>query len=476
MNHSNCVISAVGRNSLHRMWLKGECNFDLHLVVYDDSMEEFHGDTEYICHIKGYKLRVIYRYLEMYPELKERYDYFFFPDDDIQMDAAAINTLFEAMRRYRLQIAQPALRMSYYTWSHTLQDRYCKLRYINFVEMMVPCFSREALNKVLFTFNENETGWGTETHWPVLIDASQRDMAVIDEVSVVHTRPIQSGQAIHNRELAAYLRKYNLSTKVLHYDCLPSERRYCCDRNTFRELCNTLGHWIGTERISAFAAGEDGYFGYVHFLFLFARMTQMRNYADAGYDLLCKAQDSLGTVMHDMTFRSGICGCCWLIEYLSKEGLIEENPEDLLETVDAYIRQNIGETMSVEDLAGIGRYYLAKMQNRLTKEHRDDCERIAVLLQGRMGEEAPAVTVDALTLMQACGMETREQLRVLERKIERMECTQVERVYMLFRLYLLTHDGYFLARVQEGMKNLRQQLMTLEDAVMLVEIMYHTVK
>ena len=86
--------------------------------------------------------------------------------------------------------------------------------------MMVPCFSREALNKVLFTFNENETGWGTETHWAELINASQRDMAVIDEVSVVHTRPIQSGQAIHNRELAAYLRKYNLSTKVLHYDCL----------------------------------------------------------------------------------------------------------------------------------------------------------------------------------------------------------------------------------------------------------------
>ena len=266
MNHSNCVISAVGRNSLHRMWLKGGCNFDLHLVVYDDSIEEFRGDTEYICHIKGYKLKVIYRYLEMHPELKERYDYFFFPDDDIQMDAATINALFESMRRYRLQIAQPALRMSYCTWRHTLQDRYCKLRYTNFVEMMVPCFSREALNKVLFTFNENETGWGTETHWPVLIDASQRDMAGIDEVSVVHTRPIQSGQAIHNRELAAYLRKYNLSTKVLHYDCLPSERRYCCDRNTFRELCNTLGHWIGAERISAFSAGEDGYYGYVHFL------------------------------------------------------------------------------------------------------------------------------------------------------------------------------------------------------------------
>ena len=55
----------------------------------------------------------------------------------------------------------------------------------------MPCFSREALNKVLFTFNENETGWGTETHWAELINASQRDMAVIDEVSVVH--PIGTG-------------------------------------------------------------------------------------------------------------------------------------------------------------------------------------------------------------------------------------------------------------------------------------------
>ncbi len=31
MNHSNCVISAVGRSSLHRMWLKGGVQFRLAL-------------------------------------------------------------------------------------------------------------------------------------------------------------------------------------------------------------------------------------------------------------------------------------------------------------------------------------------------------------------------------------------------------------------------------------------------------------
>ena len=58
--------------------------------------------------------------------------------------------------------------------------------------------------------------------------------------------------------------------------------------------------------------------------------------------------------------------------------------------------------------------------------------------------------MDALTLMQACGMETGEQLRVLERKIERMECTQVERVYMQFRLLSVDARRLFLGQGARG--------------------------
>lgn len=105
MDTKNCVISAIGRNSLHRKWLEGEPHFDLHLIVYDDSMEKFRGDTAYICHLKGYKLKVIYQYLSAHPELQGRYDYFFLSDDDILMNAATINALFEAMCHYRLKIA-----------------------------------------------------------------------------------------------------------------------------------------------------------------------------------------------------------------------------------------------------------------------------------------------------------------------------------------------------------------------------------
>ena len=76
-------MSAVGKNSLHRMWTEGDGDFDLHLIVYDDSLERFRNDAEYVTHIKGLKLKVIYKYLEANPQFKDKYDYFFFPDDDI---------------------------------------------------------------------------------------------------------------------------------------------------------------------------------------------------------------------------------------------------------------------------------------------------------------------------------------------------------------------------------------------------------
>lgn len=482
MKARNCVISAVGKNSLHKMWTDGERDFDLHLIVYDGSLEMFRNDAEYVCHIKGFKLRVIYKYLEENPQFKDMYDYYFFPDDDIRMDAATINALFDAMRRYDLKIAQPSLRMSYYTWPHTLYDRYSKLRYTNFVEMMAPCFSREALQKVLFTFNENETGWGTETHWPLLIEATQRDMAIIDEVSVVHTRPIQSGQEIHNRELAAYLHKFGLTTRVEFYDVIPSrdEGMYCCDRPTFTSIRSMLMHWIGSEGISSMHIGEDGYFGYVHFLFLLAGITQSQKYADVALELLEKVQEGLGAVKDDMSFLHGITGCCWLIEHLAEERLLNENPQELLEDVDAHIRQYVKEhdgNLTMEELTGVGKYYLAKFRNRPDKGNREALQNVAHAIDINMEEPQchhdMRVSLDALEVMDGCGVDISRLACALERRANQTGMSQLEQVYCLFRLYAATGDVHLHVRVREEMKNLAPQLVSLADALMLAEILYY---
>lgn len=277
----NCVISAVGKSSLHKEWTRGDCHFDLHLVVYDDSYGEFVADTPFVCSMKGYKLKVVYQYLLSNPELLEAYEYFFIPDDDILMDSDSINALFGMMRRYGLKIAQPSLVNSYYLWGHTLRDPYCALRYTNFVEMMVPCFSREALGKVLFTFNENETGWGTETHWPSLVHASPNDMAIIDAVSVVHTRPIRSGQAVHRHEAMEYLRKHGLTTRVREYGHVPVEDcgAFLLDRATYGRMVGLLKKQLPKVFCSD-SMGMDGYAGYLFLVYVLWRATQSRQYLD----------------------------------------------------------------------------------------------------------------------------------------------------------------------------------------------------
>lgn len=86
------------------------------------------------------------------------------------------------MKEYRLKIAQPSLSNSYYTYEHTLHNPMCTIRYTNFVEMMMPCFSREALMAVMGTFEDHVRWCGIEYHWPLLINSNKRDIAIVDSV------------------------------------------------------------------------------------------------------------------------------------------------------------------------------------------------------------------------------------------------------------------------------------------------------
>lgn len=218
-HRKNCVISAVGRNSLHRHWVENadDRNFDLHLIVYDNSFGLFYNDADYLGYKKGFKLKLVYDYLKVHPEYIERYDSFFIPDDDIMASAVEIEKLFSIMDAYRLKIAQPALRHSYYTHPLTLRKPLSVLRYVNFVEMMLPCFSRKALIDVLDSFNANESGWGVEYHWHELIKSNKEDMAIIDAVAMQHTQPVKQGRTSNLREMQEYVIKHHLSLNQNEY-------------------------------------------------------------------------------------------------------------------------------------------------------------------------------------------------------------------------------------------------------------------
>lgn len=217
----NAVFVPVGKDSLHRQLLKGDADFDLHLLIYDGSYNKFCNDSDFVACDAGYKMDMTYRYLHRHPELFEKYEYFFLLDDDIVISTEDVNRLFSVMREYQLKIAQPSLVMSYYTYKHTAFHPFYILRYTNFVEMMMPCFSRDALKAVLPTFEQKIRWCGIEMHWPVLVGSNHKDMAIVDAVSAKHTRPVQSWNSLSQLQQENYLKKHNLSWSIEMYGGLP---------------------------------------------------------------------------------------------------------------------------------------------------------------------------------------------------------------------------------------------------------------
>ena len=232
----NAVFVPVGKDSLHRQLLKGDADFDLHLLIYDGSYNKFCNDSDFVACDAGYKMDMTYRYLHRHPELFEKYEYFFLLDDDIVISTEDVNRLFSMMREYQLKIAQPSLVMSYYTYKHTAFHPFYILRYTNFVEMMMPCFSRDSLKAVLPTFEQKIRWCGIEMHWQVLVGSNHKDMAIVDAVSAKHTRPVQSWNSLSQLQQENYLKKHNLSWSIEMYGGLPLDNVDFEGKQAFDEL------------------------------------------------------------------------------------------------------------------------------------------------------------------------------------------------------------------------------------------------
>lgn len=219
------VVARVGDNSLHSEWLKGASpNFDLFLSYFGDHAEKYKEQADFYEQQKGGKWPKIGEIVEQYWELISTYDAVWFPDDDLLASSATINQMFSLFNGHQLSLAQPALSLqSFYTFPALLQKPNYHLRYVNFVEVMAPIISRDALAQLKHTFAQSPSGWGLDSLWPKLIDNSTLDkIAIIDETPITHTRPVGGELYKKNPELSP---KNDVAALAKTYSKLNIQRR-----------------------------------------------------------------------------------------------------------------------------------------------------------------------------------------------------------------------------------------------------------
>ncbi len=186
----NLIVMRAGNKALFPEWKPAQDrSWDIAISFYGEGQPEW--GQEYFLPAKGPKFPPIHAFLSANPGVFERYDYIWFPDDDIMTTWSNVDDLFQVMRDFDLQLAQPALTPeSFISHAVTRKDPACLLRFTIFVEVMAPLFRSDALKLCLPVMAEpTRYGWGHDWIYPMLLGYPKNKIAIIDACAVTHTRP-----------------------------------------------------------------------------------------------------------------------------------------------------------------------------------------------------------------------------------------------------------------------------------------------
>lgn len=185
----NLVVTRAGPSSLHRGWLaKATPDFDLVVTAYSPDAPV--ADGEQRVAIEGRKVAGYGRFFQDHPEVLDKYAVIALIDDDIDTDADSINRCLAIGRARNFRIWQPSLSPnSYFTYGITLSNPLLSYRVTDYVEMMCPFFTADALRHAMELFHSgSETG--IDLVWSQHPRFADAPCAIIDEVAVEHTRPV----------------------------------------------------------------------------------------------------------------------------------------------------------------------------------------------------------------------------------------------------------------------------------------------
>jgi LmbE family N-acetylglucosaminyl deacetylase len=190
--HNYLLFSSVGDQSRHGDWWLSspeEKLFDLAICYYGDRPTFSKANITYYSERKGLKLPNFFHTME---GIWEKYTNVLLLDDDIEISTLALNRFFQICSECDFWLAQPAFTADSAV-SHPMLTVLSgsQFRYVNFVEVGMLCFSRNALSRCIHTFPDAATGFGADMLFPQLLsDVGRRPVEVLPrKFAVVDATP-----------------------------------------------------------------------------------------------------------------------------------------------------------------------------------------------------------------------------------------------------------------------------------------------
>lgn len=201
-------------------WLNGTTNFDLTVV-------------------EGNKWEAIYnKLIELGPKL-DQYEAVWMPDPDVNVSAKEVCDLFDFFSVQNFQIAHPAICVNSFSIHEFMEVQYKNShRFVNFVDLVAPMFSRKALDACLPTFLESKSGAGLDWVWPKLMKYDR--VALIDRIPITHRRKPEYDNAEQERLTAKYKIYFPF---FVQFSASQAESRKVCKLNLTKNLVRGKRPW-----------------------------------------------------------------------------------------------------------------------------------------------------------------------------------------------------------------------------------------
>lgn len=144
------------------------------------------------------KYAIVKRLFDAWPDWM-KYDLFFLLDDDIEPEGCTIEDILELFAKTNARIGQPALTEPSF-WGHwiTRQNDSYEWRATNFVEIMCPILTRDAMKEYMPLFDETFSSHGLDVLWSSREVLYGTPPVVLDKCPINHMRPIGVGDAYKN--------------------------------------------------------------------------------------------------------------------------------------------------------------------------------------------------------------------------------------------------------------------------------------
>lgn len=200
------MFTSAGNNTnFDKLWAGNDMKYDIAVIYYqndEDVFDRYKEISVFAEKRKGSKFQNFHYLYTTYPDIIQKYDRFFVMDDDIVINVADINKMFEVSQEYDLKICGPSFdEHSKPTWNVMHNNDSCKMAFTNFVEVNVPLFNKHALDSFMEYYDPSLVGWGIDFLYVWCNGPSSKtSFAIVHDVTC--TNPTETDKNVDKREIA----------------------------------------------------------------------------------------------------------------------------------------------------------------------------------------------------------------------------------------------------------------------------------